>query len=296
MPDFLQTYFIDPVVYNTGYNVVNTTTYAIILILAVFLTYKLLKLLKVKVDRRFLIGIIPFVALGGVMRAWEDLLEASGLTQSLVNSIFKNFIIIDIAGVARNMILISPVIYLTIFIVALASLLIAKGIEKYGKIDYYKTWFTIGIILDIVILSQLRLTGLFAFYAVIFFTVLWVFIILVAREVAIRQKLTRLSALLTTENTFLINVHMFDASTTFVALNYFGYFEQHVLPSALISIFGPAVMYALKLVVVSVVLYYFDKELNKPKDIEKRTFLKIIVLILGLAPGLRNFLRMIMGV
>ena len=40
----------------------------------------------------------------------------------------------------------------------------------------------------------------------------------------------------------------------------------------------------------------FDKELSKPADAEKRTFLKIIVLILGLGPGIRNFLRMIMGV
>ena len=112
----------------------------------------------------------------------------------------------------------------------------------------------------------------------------------------IKKNIKKLSQLFTNENTFLINVHMFDATTTFVALTYFPYFEQHVLPGFLISIFGPVVMYALKLVVVSVVLYYFDKELSKPQDMEKRTFLKIIVLILGLGPGLRNFLRMIMGV
>jgi uncharacterized membrane protein len=294
--EIFQTYFIDPIVYNTGYNIVNTATYAIVLIAAVFLTYKMLKKMDVRIDRSFLFGIVPFVALGGIMRAWEDLLEATGTTQSLTNSIFSNFVIIDAAGVARNMLLVSPVIYITMFAIALVSLLIAKGIEKFGKISYYKTWFAIGIILDIIILAQLRLTVLFAFYAVVFFTVLWIFIILAAKEISIKKNVAKLSKLLTNENTFLLDVHMFDATTTFVALNYFGYFEQHVVPNILISIFGPASMYLLKLVVVSVVLYYFDKELSKPEDAEKRTFLKIIVLILGLGPGLRNFLRMIMGV
>ncbi len=296
MADFIQTYYIDPVIYGTGYNVVNTITYAVVLILAVFCTYKLLKALEIRIDKRFLIGIVPFVALGGIMRAWEDLLEFSGYTQSLTGGVFSSFLLTDATGAARNMLLVSPIIYITIFVIALVSLLVAKEIERFSKVNYHKSWFVIGLLLDIAVLSQLRLTVLFALYAVIFFTVLWVFIIVAAREIAIKKKIARLSQLLTGENTLLLNVHMFDATTTFVALNYFPYFEQHVLPGFLISIFGPAVMYALKLVVVSIVLYYFDKELSKPEDIEKRTFLKIIVLILGLGPGLRNFLRMMMGV
>ena len=296
MADFVQTYFIDPIVYNTGYNAINTAVYAVALILAVFLTYKMLKLMKIKIDRNFLFGIVPFVVLGGIMRSWEDLLEAAGATQSLANSILGNFILIDVYGIARNLLLITPVIYITIFAIALVSLIIAKAIETYGKVDYYKSWFTIGIILDIIFLSQLRLSVIFALYAVLFFTLLWIFAILLTKEISIKKNIKKLSQLFTNENTFLINVHMFDATTTFVALTYFPYFEQHVLPGFLISIFGPVVMYALKLVVVSVVLYYFDKELSKPQDMEKRTFLKIIVLILGLGPGLRNFLRMIMGV
>ena len=55
-------------------------------------------------------------------------------------------------------------------------------------------------------------------------------------------------------------------------------------------------MFVLKFVVVSIVLYYFDKELNKPEDDQKKTFLKIIVLILGMGPGIRNFLRLTMNV
>ena len=41
-------------------------------------------------------------------------------------------------------------------------------------------------------------------------------------------------------------------------------------------------------------LYIF--ELKEKKDLEKRKFVKLVILILGLAPGLRNFFRLIMGV
>ena len=45
--DFFQQYFIDPVMQGTGYNIYNTLAYALILILAVFATYKLLKKMKI---------------------------------------------------------------------------------------------------------------------------------------------------------------------------------------------------------------------------------------------------------
>ncbi len=123
--------------------------------------------------------------------------------------------------------------------------------------------------------------------------IFWVAVILAAKKFSFYKNL-KIKGFFTNENTFLLNVHMFDATTTFVALTYFNYFEQHVLPGFLINIFGPASMFILKLVVISAVLYIFDKEMKN--DAEKRTFLKIVILILGMGPGIRNFLRMIVGV
>ena len=65
---------------------------------------------------------------------------------------------------------------------------------------------------------------------------------------------------------------------------------------ARLSILSNTILILLKLAVVPLVLYYFDKELAAKKDAQMRTFLKLIVLILALGPGLRNFLRLVMGV
>ena len=94
-------------------------------------------------------------------------------------------------------------------------------------------------------------------------------------------------------NLSVLTAHLFDASSTFIAVDYYGYYEQHVLPSALTAVFGTAaIMFPLKIGVILGALYVIDTY------IEDRTIanmLKLAIFILGLAPGLRNFLSLIMG-
>jgi len=288
MPDFFQTYYIDPIKYNTGYNIVNTATFAIILVVAVIGTYKLLQKLNVKIDKNFFIGIAPFIALGGVLRAWEDLLEATKATSQLLESPIRDFILVDAAGVPRNMLLISPVIYISIFIIALAALLVALLINRATKWQYHRIWFGIGAIIIAGVILQLRFVNYPAMLLMLGIAAAWAFLFYAAKKVSPQAK-----KFFTMENYSILSIHMFDASTTFVALQFFPYFEQHVLPGFFISIFGPVAMFFIKLPVVAAVLYYLDKDMNEPS---KKNFIKIVILILGLGPGLRNFLRLGMGV
>ena len=69
---FFEDYFIRPTLEHTGYNPVNTITYAVALIIALFLVYKVLMKIKIKPDRRLWIDLLPFVFLGGALRALQD--------------------------------------------------------------------------------------------------------------------------------------------------------------------------------------------------------------------------------
>lgn len=272
---FLDEYFIDPLVHGTGYNIVNTTVFAIILIAAVLVVYKLIRILKISIDRRFFLGIVPFVLMGGVLRAFQDFTEATG-------------------GV-RNFLFITPGIYITVFAVALVALLVSIAVARVskGKIEYQKLWALIGIVAVLAVLSQMNFTNAFAFWAVVLISAIWAVLLLAIKKLSRNRE--GLQKFLSAENMFVIFVHLFDATTTFVAVAYLGYFEQHVLPGFLTSIIGPAAIFVLKIIVVPIVLYLFDRELTE-KDAEKNVFLKIVVMILGLGPGLRNFVRMVAGV
>ena len=94
-------------------------------------------------------------------------------------------------------------------------------------------------------------------------------------------------------NLEVLSAHIFDATSTFVAMDFFGYYEQHVLPTFLINISGTAlIMYPLKIGIILLILYIIDKEVD-----EKTTnhMLKLAIYILGLAPGIRNFTTLIIS-
>lgn len=93
--------------------------------------------------------------------------------------------------------------------------------------------------------------------------------------------------------------HFIDGAATYRGLDAWGYGEKHVLPSLLIDLTGTAaVMLVLKLLVVSAVVYLLDVAFRE--DMERTPTLtwlvKVAVLVLGLAPGVRDMLRIAMGV
>jgi uncharacterized membrane protein len=90
-----------------------------------------------------------------------------------------------------------------------------------------------------------------------------------------------------------------DASATFIAIDYYSYWEKHVVPSFLIDVLdSAAVMFLLKAVALIFAIYLLDimlrTELKQHKQIIP--LIKIAVLVLGLAPGTRDVLRLAMGV
>ncbi|MBI5061029.1 MAG: DUF63 family protein [Candidatus Aenigmarchaeota archaeon] len=306
MADFFQTYFVDYAC--RGYNIYNTLVYGILFAIAVFGAYKILKKLNLQIDRKFLIGIFPFIVLGPILRVIEDAGEASGSMMPLICS---------------------PLIYFVMFFVALGALLLAIGVEKvFGKKkrsirivlskknikavgssslstgaggrgngwwEYYKTWFTVGLILDIIFITFLLQNGIknyFSISLVLGIAAAWWLIIFFFYK--LREKIH--ANFLSRFNAFLLSVHMFDATTTFVALQYFPYYEQHVLSNFTIGIVGPAGQFLIKLPILLVVLYLLERELPKKEDENMKNFIKVAILILGLGPGLRNFLRLGLGI
>ncbi|HIJ98959.1 TPA: DUF63 family protein, partial [archaeon] len=124
LQEFINTYFIQPLYMGSaGYNVYNTITYAVILAVAVFAIYKLLKKLEIPIDRNFFIATLPFIFLGGLLRTLQD------------------------AGVLRSVLFVAPILYITefafAFIVLVASFYSAKSLNT----QYWKIMAPVGVII-----------------------------------------------------------------------------------------------------------------------------------------------------
>jgi len=244
------------------YTPIGTITYGIILILAVLGTYKLLKRLKIKIDKRFFIGILPFIIYGGWTRALRD----------------------HMLGIYQSNFFCSPPIYFVIFAMALGSLLIGIVVAKKSKnYSYEKVMLMIGLSLLIYNASLTAVNNITGFSMVLGLVSFWSIVFFGINR--LKPKLLSL------ENAGIIVSHLLDASSTFVAVTFFGYYEQHVLPSFLIDLLGTWTMFPLKIVVVWIILHIIDES---DEDVLFKRFLKIIILILGLALGIRDFLTVSM--
>lgn len=267
---FFVKYFIDPLVYGQNYNIVNTLGLGLLFVLFVWLFFKMFRRLNVKIDKYFLVGFLPYIILGAVMRVLRD------------------------KSVLQGQLWVTPGVWLITAAVLTAAFLLSLAVQKITersrlRIDYYKTWFALGVGLDIFAMSYLKLQNTYGLLLIAAIFSAWVLVVFAAK-----QLIKPIGRLLTTENTALLLVHLFDATTTFVALQFFsGFQEEHVLAGFAMSAVGPVGMYLIKIPVVLAVLWMLDSSLKKEHEL--RNIIKMAILILGLGPGTRNMLTLIMG-
>ncbi len=252
----------------------NTIMFGIVLIIALFLVIKLMKKWNIEIDKNFVFALLPFILFGSTMRALADA------------EIYPN------RPDALAFFFIAPGIYFTIFLITIASLLI--GLYIFKK-KYYKFMLVAGCLLfglNLVLIAMY----LYSHSATANFGGFVVFLIFAMCVIVIyalmKLNFFKFSNFLRYEKNYIIVLaHLFDASTTYIGIVFFGYFEKHVLPSAAIEIFSPAIMFVLKLIVIPA-LYFIDQIDDKTT----RRMIKIVIFILGISPAIRNFTRILLGV
>ncbi len=262
---FLDKYFIYPVKYHTGYNIVNTLTYGVFLILAIFAVYRLFKRYGVNINEKFFVSIIPFLFFGASTRA-------------LVDGEVYEF----------SYWLVTPGIYVLTLILIVSVILLFSSTEKLtNKLPYYIPVLLFGIGLCLVNLyyiiqkvQSLKPLGIEIVLTGVFTLIVWVTLKFLFPQI------------LSLTNISLISAHLWDASATFIGVRFYGYIEQHVLPRLFIEAYGAWTMFPLKLIVVLPVIYIIDLE----EDEQLKNIVKITIFALGFAPGTRDILRVIMGV
>ncbi len=256
---FVKEYFIDSIVYKEGYNPVNTATFAIILLVSVYLIYRFLKT-KVRFDIRFALYTLPYIILGSSVRIVED--------AGFVKPPFSYF-------------LMTPFIYILIFLVTFSALMISLR----TSIKYYPYPGAVLASLTLLfLLFNLRIENW------------WIFPVALTVAGSIAFVYSRFSSALSADNlsVAVLFAQLIDGSTSFLGIQFLGYWELHVVPRFFIEIFGPWIMIVLKLSVIVPILYIMDRDVEEDENL--KGFIKFVLFTIGMAPGIRNGLRMTFGV
>ncbi len=299
---YIYKYYINGIIYDTSYNPVDTLTYAILLGISLFGVLKLLEKLSVEIDTRFMIAVAPYILAGSSLRVIEDLIETVEKTGGAVaGSPLRVLEDSFIFSTPLRYLFITPIIYFFVFAVTVGILVLAITLERKGIIKNYYLFFgcaglvwTAVNIVTLLAVSKITNPVPAAAILILGFTTTGI-IYMVSRQSGF--------ALLTDKlNISILFTHMLDASSTFIGIDWLGYYEKHVAPTFFIDTVGnymshPAlVMYPLKLLVFIPVLYMLDYKFDIKKEKKLIAMMKLAILVLGLSPATRNTLRILMGV
>jgi uncharacterized membrane protein len=277
-----------------GYTMVSELTYGIFVIIALFLIYKLLKRLKIEINWRFALALMPYIIFGPVSRVLED----SGYFKPPITYWF-----------------ISPLIYLQIAIYAIIFLLLGYYLEKKykkQKITVNKVVFIGGMVF--LIPSIALITSWILGYQWgdtsgvrfdVFLIVIGLILLITSLVYLFAHFFKHKKELVVYKNPLnlaMLAGHLLDGITSYISIKDpfsmgLYYSEKHPASNFLLEVWGP-LFPIVKFLLIIIVIYVFDilyrEELRKYSGLIN--LLKIAILILGFSPGLRDLLRVTMGV
>lgn len=284
--NFFQEYFIKPIIQRTGYNPVSTLTYGILLVIGAYLLFKFLKRLGYKINFRFFKASVPFILLVSV---WRSLTDAGVYPYGFLTT--------------------TPGLYLPVILLFFPLIILSQKIKIKGRYEFLYSGISTALLITQLIIfitlapNQLNIE---AAWKVIYFTIIaaspFIFFYVIGNTIrkspvikSLKKKLRVIIKPLSNKlNSLMFIAHMFDATVTHVSLEFYNYFEQHVVPRLVFDLAGTsASFYAWKILVLGVVIYLLDKEKSNEELIK---FIKMIFITYGLATGVRGFLRLILGV
>jgi uncharacterized membrane protein len=278
--EFLYKYYIDPIRYGEAYTLVDTLTYALILIAAVYLLYRGLRRYGIAIDDELVLATLPYVVFGGLLRVVEDTGMITSDLRFLLITPLIFFLIALIAGVAlfggkiaENAGIVSRYSKVYAGVGIAGSFLSGAALVWFGLTE---TTIALGVLAAILTLAAVSSLALWAFMA---YALNWGYVSNILYKL-------------------LIFGHMLDASATSygIDLHPVHYVEQHVVGGALIDATGTAFsMFLLKFAVIVPAVYVLELYRHEG-DTGFWHLILLAMIVVGMAPGIRDLTRMVLYV
>ncbi len=250
-----------------GYNSVNTVVLAAVAISFIYGTYRLFQKYDIEFDTEKVIYSIPFIVLGGLLRFIEDTGAVS---------------------YPYSIILITPVIYMAMYVLYMATLVISLKIKKRYEIHENKTIFYTGLLL---LVPPVLFTGYFFTALEPRFDLLLLALALPVIATATYKFIVKETGADRLEYHLIVFSQIFGGAASMVAVTQ-GYEQKQLLTQAFTQAFGaPGILIAKSILAALVIWALLDVD-----DKELEGLAVFVMLVVGLATGLRVLLRMLAGV
>lgn len=272
LESLIDTFFCKPILEYSGYNFVNTLVYgAIMIFLAFWVIQPFFSKNGVKFDYSFSLRVLLFVLAGSSFRILEDL----GFLPRSCNPIEPSFYTI------------TPGVYILFGAITIFALIVSLWLSKKTGKSHTRYFGAIGALLaaPFVLMALLFFKNPSAFFLI---AAIWAGVTL-ATVFAVKKLWKNLFD--NRQNILVVAGQALDGTATFVATQLLNCGEQHPLSDAILGFF-PAGFIIIKVLIALAIIYFVEKEV---KDPNLKGFVKIFVMIIGFAPGIRDALTVGVG-
>ncbi len=275
--EFIYKYFIKPLYTGEGYNMYNTLVYGALLLAGAYGVARFIRRFGVRMDRQIFYAVLPFVVLGGLLRALEEFARLTG------------------AGLLpHSPLFLTPGIYL--LVVALSLLALGIAVALRGK-EYRSLMSAIGwiislaafllVLMDITLVSSGKIPDVSLRPVLLFwitFTALGLTFLgtLVLKRMGMSDR----------GNTIILGGFAFEATAVATAVYSLSYSVEQPFTQMLLSI-NPLFYPLLKVGLILALIYIVE---GIPKNDDGHWLSKLIFLVLGLPMGIHNSLQIFMGI
>lgn len=280
MEDFFSKYFVEPILNREGYNLINTSVYALIAIIFLIIIFNALKKFNVSIDKNFTLGVLAFTLFGSTVRVITDAIDSDALNpENFFHSLILSSNIYNYSFFTS-----SPGIYILTSLLFFIFLFVGKIVNRMEVV------FFAGILIWLP--HFVALSYIFKYYIILIVAALFAFIPFYLAFNYFKENKFFYSGI--------VFSHALDGSATFLIIEVFSgltqkfYEEQHVVPGIIKEIFGTFfAFYVIKVVLAFFAAYLIERE--KISEEEKK-FISLALIVLGLAPAIRNIFRAMGGV
>ncbi|HET7322987.1 MAG TPA: DUF63 family protein [Halococcus sp.] len=297
------------VVAEPGYTLVSEAGYAIILLFMLAGVLLLVRRLGIGTNQKIFFALIPFVFFGGALRAVEDANDAipTGVAAAI--------------SYPANALIISPVIYITVFVVTLVALLVSLWLSRRGVVENYEPvlagFGTLALCITLAYLVFLAVTTRF----LDFYPQMLVFTLGIASAIAlgVYYAIGRFAPALHAGTGYIglaiLWAQAIDGVANVLASDWalaiglpFQYSAKHpvnriivgftelVFPPSVIQTIGDSWPFLVVKIVLAVgVIWLFDEDIFEESP-RYAYLLMLAILVVGLGPGTRDMLRATFGI
>ncbi|MFH1447595.1 MAG: DUF63 family protein [Candidatus Micrarchaeota archaeon] len=298
---FFEDHFISPIWDKTGYNAINTPVYAVIALAAAYMMYLILKKEKIRIDRNFVLSVIPFILLGSTLRSLVDAVDR-GTMQANADALFGLLGFIYSTHIYDyGYLTVSPGIYIVIGLLTFFSVLAANRLKKPMLAPAFGgVLWAFHFILLVPMMKYLAFGALVIALALLGGAAGYLYLK--------RQGLRPFASIA-------VFAHALDGAATYVTIDLWNRFEplctelrhcygeQHILSDAIGQFgnvfFGPGRIYLGGFFLFYLVKLLFSGAaavvIEKDSKGDEKDFILLLLIIFGFAPGMRDLLTLLMG-